>query len=196
MIIYNLKQLSPEWFKIRELKMTGSHAQTIASQGKGLETYIKQLVLEWVEPESKNTFMSNPMAMGMELETKARVVYSLHTKQTVKLVGFVEIDDFVGCSPDGLVEEKGILEIKCPADNTFEEFLKTKKIPTKYIWQCQMNMMLCEKEWCDLVFYNPNFNEKMVIKRILPNISQQEEIKKGLEMGKKLLKTYLEKLTQ
>lgn len=197
MQIINVEQGTDEWFKIREFKLTGSHAQEIGNYGKGLDTYCLKLASEHYSTAKKEHFTSKDTERGNELEPIARSLYELEKGVDVTQVGFITIDalPFVGCSPDGLVEEDGLIEIKCPDDlNHFRMIINgEKEIESKYLWQVQMNLLLTGRKWADLIFYNPNFKENMIIYRILPDKEKHEELNKGIEKGTKILQEYKNK---
>ena len=58
----------------------------------------------------------------------------------------------------------------------------------KYIWQCQMQMLICKKNWNDLVGYNPNFDEYLVIKRLEPDQEMFDKLLEGFALGEKMIK--------
>lgn len=193
MKIHEMEQGSDEWFDIRKLKMTASNAQAIATAGVGLETYITNLVSEYLSSAEKEKFSNEHTERGNELEETARALYELEKGKKVEEVGFVELDEYIGCSPDGLVGEYGGLEIKCPSDNVYFKQIISDSIPMNYVWQVQMNLFITGRKWWDLMFYNPNFERNMIIYRILPSEESFEKLKKGFEKGKKLIKEYLKK---
>ena len=170
-IIKDIKQQSPEWFKIREGKMTASHAQAIGNAGKGLETYVYDLVAEEYSSAEKEHFTNEHTERGNELEEVARGIYELENNVSVEQVTFVEYNEYVGCSPDGLVGADGLIEIKSPSDTEYLKYLifGEKQIDTKYIWQCQMQMLVTGRKWNDLVIYNPNFKKSKLVFRIEPD---------------------------
>lgn len=179
-----MEQGSDEWKEIRKGKMTASNATAIGNCGKGLETYTKEIVRK--ELSSKDDEYSNKdFERGHELEPIAREMYELETGNKVEQVGFIELNEFVGCSPDGLVKEVGGTEIKCPDDKVYFDYMldKEKAISSDYHWQCQMNLMITKREWWDLIIYNPNFQKSMFIFRILPDLNKFEELEKGLAVG-------------
>lgn len=193
MKIHNLEQQSPEWFEIRKLKMTASHAQAIGNVGKGLETYITELVAEYLSSGDKLGFSNNHTDRGNELETLARQIYELETGNEVETVGFIEADLYSGCSPDGLVGKDGGLEIKCPDDVGFYKMLRGDEPDSKYVWQVQMNLLLTKRKWWDLVFYNPNFKQGFVKFRIEPDKEKQEALTEGLRVGAEMITEQLAK---
>ena len=188
-----MEQGSDECFDIRKLKMTASNAQVIATAGVGLETYITNLVSEYLSSAEKEKFSNEHTERGNELEETARALYELEKGKKVEEVGFVELDEYIGCSPDGLIGEYGGLEIKCPCDSVYFKQIISDSIPMNYVWQAEMNLFVTGRKWWDLMFYNPNFERNMIIYRILPSEESFEKLKKGFEKGKKLIKEYLKK---
>lgn len=184
-IINNIEQGTPEWFAIRKGKMSASHAQAIGNSGRGLETYIYELMAEYYSSEEKEQFSNEHTERGNKLESTARGIYELENGVEIKQVGFVEHNDYVGCSPDGLVSEDGLVEIKCPNDTEYLKYLLfgEKQIDTKYIWQCQMQMLITERKWNDLIIYNPNFKKSILVFRQTPDREKFEALEIGFKMG-------------
>lgn len=185
MKIHNCEQKSEEWHAIRKGKMTASNATAIGNCGKGLETYTKEIVRK--ELSSKiDDYSNKDFERGNELEPVAREMYELEKDVKVEQVGFIEYDEFTGCSPDGLVGEDGGSEIKCPDDKIYFDYLleKEKAISSDYQWQCQMNLFITGRKWWDLIIYNPNFKKSMFIFRILPDTDKFKALEKGLAVGR------------
>lgn len=186
MIIYRMDQRSDEWFEIRRGRMTGSNAQAIAANGKGLETYILS-VLAGKYSKNAEKYSNGDMERGVELEESARLVYQIETGSTVEEVGFIEMDEYAGVSPDGLVGEDGGIEIKCPSDNVYIKLLLDQKIDPKYFYQMQMFLLISGRKWIDYVAYNPNFDKALTVIRVFPEMGAQEKLIMGIEKGKRLL---------
>jgi putative phage-type endonuclease len=191
MKIHNMQQGSEEWLDIRKLKLTASNAQAIGNQGKGLETLCRQLVCDYLSKE-KDVYINSDIERGIELEEDARIVYSLKTDNEVNQVGFIEISDYCGCSPDGLIGADGLIEIKCYSNKHYIDYVLDEIIDSKYIWQMQMQIMLTCRDWCDFVVYNPNFDNEMIIQRITKDIKKQEDLIKGIRLGEKRIKEILQ----
>lgn len=188
---YDLDQQSEEWFDIRKGKMTSSHGQEIGNQGKGLETYIFELMSELYSRADKEQFTNKDTERGNELEEQAAAIYSFNREVEVKKIGFIEYSEFSGGSPDRLVGDDGMVEIKCPKDNVYFQYIlnKEKAIDTKYIWQCQMNLLITGRKWCDFVAYNPNsLVDSIFIYRIYPNPVKFKALLVGMEMGEEKIK--------
>ena len=184
------EQGSPEWIEIRKGKMTGSNAQAIGNCGKGLETYIYSLMSEYYSSGLIDYYSNKDIERGNELEEQARGIYELEKGVKVDQVGFVEYDEYCGCSPDGLVGENGGIEIKCLNDaKHFKMILnKEKEIESKYLWQIQMNIALTGRKWWDFVAYNPNFQDNILIFRMKPDQEKIDKIWEGLKVGTEKIK--------
>lgn len=191
MIVHkDLKQQTPEWYAIRALKMTASHAQAVASNGKGLQTYVDELVSEHYSTAEKEMYTNKDMERGNELEPIARFMYSLETKVDVEEVGFIENDEHSGCSPDGLVGDDGGVEIKALSDIVYYRHLINgpEEIDTKYLWQIQMNLLITGRQWWDFVAYNPNYKKSLFIHRIYPDPVMHAKLTAGLQAGTEMIK--------
>lgn len=184
MIIHNMPQKSKEWFEVKKGKLGASHAQCIQAQGKGLETYILELMSENYSSAERESYINSHMERGNELEEQARSIYELETGNEVSEVGFIEYDDYVGCSPDGLVGEDGLMEIKCPSDKVYFQYLLDGIVDKKYYYQMQMQMMITGRNWCDYVVYNPNYKKSIIIKRIEKDNEAFNKLFKGFEIAK------------
>lgn len=187
-IIRGIEQRSPEWFNLRKLKMTASEAQAISACGKGLETYITELCCNYFSNAEEERYTNKDMQRGIELEAEAKNLYELETGNKIEQVAFVIYNEFVGCSPDGLVGNDGLVEIKCHNNIKHFKMLLGEPIESGYIWQMQMQMLICERLWCDYVAYNPNFKDLFIIKRIERDIEMQQKLLRGFERGKELIK--------
>jgi len=179
-------QGSDEWLEDRKGKLTASNAQAISANGKGLETYVYTLLSEKYSSNNEK-YTNEDMERGNELEAMARKLYELEKDVEIKEVGFIEMDEFSGASPDGLIGEDGLVEIKSPNDKNHFFIVSTEKIETKYIWQMQMQMLVTDRKWCDFVSFNPNFEKDLVIIRVERDEKKIEKLKIGIEVGKELI---------
>ena len=193
MQIVNCEQGTDEWFALRKGRMTASNAQAIAANGKGLTTYITQIMQEVYSSAEPERYKSDAMLRGNELEASARFAYEVETNSQVEEIGFVIYNDYVGCSPDGLVDD-GLIEIKCPGDKVYFNYLLSGKIDTGYEWQMQMQMLVCEKTWCDYVVYNPNFENSLIIKRVEFDPEKAKKLIAGFESGIQQMNNIKQKL--
>lgn len=189
-IYTELEQGTEAWKKCRSGKLTASNAQAIASASAGLTTYIYELMAEKYSNAAKETYTNEHIERGNLLEADARTLYELTTGRTVKEVGFVEMNEYVGMSPDGIVDDKNLIEIKCPADVKHMKIILDGRmaVDSTYIWQMQMQMLVFGAEWCDFISYNPNFAKSMVVIRFYPDLGNFEKLQKGFEKGIELMK--------
>jgi putative phage-type endonuclease len=196
MKIHNIEQGTPEWFEVRKLKMTASNAQAIGNNGKGLEAYIYQLLAESLSSAPKESYTNEHIERGKELEAQARSLYELENDVVIEEVGFIELSEYVGCSPDGLIGKEGGIEIKCVNDVKHLKTLLngTKEIDSAYIWQIQMSLLITNRKWWDYVQYNPNFESSLFIYKIVPDETMQEKLKAGLKFGEARIKELQAKL--
>lgn len=194
MEIINCIQGTEEWFKCRLGMLTASEAQAISANGAGLKTLVNKLVAERLTGKIEQGYMNSDMQRGKDLEAEARNAYELETNNSVIQVGFCKLDDYVGGSPDGLINEDGGIEIKCFSDSKFVDYMFSEKVDTGYEWQCQYNMFVTDRKFWDYVVYNPNFKKSLIIKRINRDEVAIEKIKAGIETGKAMIKTMIEKL--
>lgn len=195
MIIHNVEQLSPQWFELRAKKLTASHAKTIKTNGAGLETYVYNKLAAYYSSAEKEMYTNVDIQRGIDLEPQARAIYELVNDVEIEEVGFVELNEYVGCSPDGLLPDKGI-EIKCHKDEKHFRLALNSQIDDAYYWQMQMCMLICERDSWDYVAYNPNFKESLVVINVKANKDDQEKLLKGFETGKKLIKQITEQYEQ
>lgn len=188
--VHNIDQRSDEWFAIRATHFTASNALTIATGGKGLETVCYDMLTTQLTGRV-DEYTNIDIQRGVELEDSARMIYEIMGHE-VEEVGFCELDEWAGCSPDGLMNDKG-LEIKCPNDRNYFKILIGQKPEKKYIYQCQFSMYVTGLDSWDLVFYNPNFEKQMTILTISRDEEVIEKIKQGIEKGKEIITNLREK---
>lgn len=159
MLVHNFEQGSPKWLQARLGIPTAScFSKLITSTGKKstqIEGYLNTLVAETLMGEPPESFSSEWMARGTELEPQARAWYEFQTDLDVDQVGFVTLDSGIaGASPDGLTLTGG-LELKCPKAETHVAYLRAKKLPTDYVPQVQGCMWICERDSWDFASYHP-----------------------------------------
>lgn len=195
-IYKELKQGTPEWLEVRLGKFTASDAQAIATNGAGLKTLVYEKAAEIMTGKVKESYTNADIERGKELEKMARSAYELETGKLVKEVGFVEVDESEGCSPDGLVGDDGLVEAKCFIDYKFVEFLFSSKVDTAHLWQMQMQLLDTDRKWVDYLVYNQNFPNPLIIVRVMRDEKMIEKIKIGLDSAKKQLKEILKTINK
>ena len=201
----DIEQGTPEWHDLRLGKLTGSSAAKLLGTPAAREKYLYDRAAEIVtgcKCDSDECAQSMHMTRGTEFEEVALMKYTVATLSEVQKVGFVELNEFVGCSPDGLVGDDGMMEVKVPdSNNYFRQILElardsVKAIPKDYYVQMQFNMFVCDRKWCDYVLYNPKHEAKgksLFIQRVARDDIMQERIKEILDSSIKTIKSHVDK---
>lgn len=132
-------------------------------EAKGREKYRWELVTQRITNEITEGYTNDAMAWGTATEPQARIVYEIKNETFVEQVGFVKHKEleWVGASPDGLVEMEGLIEIKCPNTDTHLQTILNDKAPSKYIPQMQMQMWVTDRIWCDFVSFDPRLPDDL-----------------------------------
>ena len=109
-------------------------------------------------------------------------------------VGFIEHDEYAGCSPDGLINEDGGWETKAHDDVKHFKLIVNgeKEIESKYLWQIQMTLMITKRDYWIYTAYNPNFSKSLLSFKILPDEEKFEKLEEGLKLGKKKILAIME----
>lgn len=197
MTIYNCIQGSDEWHSLRLGKLTASHAQAIATQGKGLETLCRKLAYERFTGMREDGYKNEAMQLGNDEETFARSAYELETGYTIEQVGFVEWNDFVGFSPDGLIPEqfRGIEFKRQNIERHGDLLLGVTFFESGYVWQSKMGILIMSYDSWMLCSYNPAFKHKsLFVQEILLDAESEDKLLGGFEKGEALIKANLEQL--
>ena len=160
-MIEMMDQGTEEWFTIRIGKVTASRvADVIAKTKTGYsatrDNYMAQLVCERLTGQKGESFSNAAMQHGTDTEPLARAAYEALKDVLVDEVGFVPHPtiEMAGASPDGLVGDDGLLEIKCPNTATHIETLLSQSVPSKYNTQMQFQMACTGRQWCDFVSFD------------------------------------------
>lgn len=163
-----MEQLSAEWRAARCGKATASKiadivARTKSGPGASRKNYLAQLVAERLTGVSADGFTNAAMQHGTETEPQARNAYSFYADVDVEEVGFIihPAIDMSGASPDGLVGDDGLVEIKCPNTATHIDTLLGRTVPEKYVTQMQWQMACTGRAWCDFASYDPRLPESL-----------------------------------
>jgi len=168
-------QGSEEWLAIRVGKVTASRvadviARTKTGWGASRVNYMAELIAERLTGEPAEKFTNAAMKWGTENEPDARIAYEFRTDSEVVQVGFIPHPtiSMTGASPDGLVGDDGLVEIKCPNTATHIDTLISQTVPGKYVTQMLWQMACTGRQWCDFVSFDPRMPEHMrlFVKRV------------------------------
>lgn len=174
----SIVQGSPEWHAARLGRVTASRvadvvAKTKSGYGASRANYLAELVAERLTGTAGERFTNAAMAWGTEKEPEARAAYMFATEADVEEVGFVPHPSIAmsGASPDGMVGDQGLVEIKCPNTATHIDTLLGQTVPAKYVTQMHWQMACTGRRWCDFVSYDPRLpsHMRLWVKRVERN---------------------------
>lgn len=201
-IYLNIEQGSDEWHAARLGHVSASSVADVMSKGKteGGESetrknYRLKIVAQRLTGSSGDGYSNAAMEWGTEQEPFARIAYEAAMNVMVDKTGFwlhPEIK-WLGVSPDGLVNNDGLVEIKCPNTTTHLEWVFAGKVPAKHMKQIQCQLWVTGRQWCDFVSYDPRLPERnrLFIKRTMRDeklIAEMEvEVKKFLADVQKMI---------
>ncbi|QEE12087.1 YqaJ viral recombinase family protein [Bartonella krasnovii] len=190
-----MEQRTAEWFQARLGKVTASNVYNVLSKtAKGMPTskyedYKIKLMTERLTEEISQSYITPAMQWGIDYEEDPLREYAFIYDTEVTRCGFIQHPtiQMAGASPDGLIGEDGLIEIKCPQSSNHLRFFIDSNIKPEYITQMQFQMACTGRKWCDFMSYNPNFVGKstglrMKIKRINRDEEQIEQINQAVEI--------------
>lgn len=163
MIIHDMEQGSEEWFAAKLGKVSGSTFKAAGGKsGKTRDRLKYGLIEEIRKGVRRESYKSPAMADGGLLEGAARDYYCDLFGCEVKQVGFVELNDYIGVSPDGLVGEDGLIEIKCPITPTHIKYIDKDVLPCEYKEQVYGQLWVTGRKWCDIVSFDPTWKDQIL----------------------------------
>lgn len=161
-------------------------------------TYIHTKVAEELTGQVHQNSNAYPLVWGEEQEPNAKVQLEMRTGLRVTKCTFIPFTDHSGGSPDGLIGDNSILEIKCPynSSNQIEYLLvkdmaDIKKVWPEYYWQCQMNMLFSNRSHTYFVTYDPRFTDEKHILRVIEFDAVPEDQDLCLKRLEKAIETKL-----
>lgn len=161
---HDIDQNTDEWMELRGPRFTSSNSGKImANYGKAFgdpaKKYAMNIAVQQITGRSmEKGFTNEHMERGHDQEPIARMMYENETFCTVSNGGFF-CNDFVGCSPDGLVYDDGAIEIKSVIVNVHYANVKRQSVDPAYKWQCIGNLKFTGRKWLDFVSYCSEFPE-------------------------------------
>ncbi len=163
-----MEQGTSEWLAARLGKVTASRvadviAKTKSGYSASRENYAAQLVAERLTNAVQDSFSNAAMEWGTANEPLARTAYECLHDVMVEQVALINhpIIEMSAASPDGLVGDEGLIEIKCPNTATHIAYLKAQKVPEKYKAQMAWQMACTGRAWCDFVSFDPRMPESL-----------------------------------
>lgn len=196
-IYFDIEQNTELWFELRKGRVTASETDKFLSglNTKGYLGLVDRVAREKLGLEvKKRPILDNiHTRRGKEREPIARALYELQEMEGHQMGngGIYLLGEYLGASPDGLVFDDGLGEIKCPKDEIYDQYELTGKLPRKYLLQMQMQMFVTGRKWCDFIAYKEHeiyvdrivlssFWEKKIIERL--EIFKEDVIKQKFEL--------------
>jgi hypothetical protein len=158
--IFSHEQGSPEWFQCRMGIPTASEFDTVLAKGrsggesKTRRTYMLKLAGEILTGQPMYSYQNDHMERGKEMEAEARDLYAMVTETEPARVGFMRRGD-AGASPDSLVGDDGLLEIKTKLAHLQLDCILSDDLPSEHKAQCQGQLWISGRQWVDFVSYWP-----------------------------------------
>lgn len=180
---FDVEQNNEEWDTLRLGKFTASTFSDLFKKHDsiGFKSAIYKVVYERITGESYGYYSSKRMNDGHELENLAREHYENNTFTTIINGGFYQLNDWVGCSPDGRIEgEKGGVEFKSRDPHIYFEYLERGKLPEINSWQVYGQLYVTGWDYIDYMPYcHPKL--KTLIIRVYPDNNKFKELELKLE---------------
>lgn len=156
LVISNCDQNSSEWSGLRCGIATASSFSAILAKGEGKtrKAYLNRLAAEIITGEPLENYTSAAMDRGHALEGEARDLYRFQTGAMLQRVGFIR-NGLVGCSPDALIADDGILEIKTQRGDLLIETIMRDEFPPEHRAQCQGALWVTGRTYIDIAVYWP-----------------------------------------
>jgi len=162
-----VQQGTEEWHQLRLGKVTASRVADILAKTKtgpsaSRQNYLIELALQRTTGIIQESYSNAAMEWGTQTEPQARVAYEVNTNNFVDQVAFIDHPSIAwfGCSPDGLVSDRGLVEIKCPNSATHWEYFKFNRPPQKYVIQMQAQIACTGRDWCDFISFDPRMPDR------------------------------------
>ena len=200
-----IEQGSPEWFAQRLGKVTASRVADVIAKTKtgystSRENYMAQLICERMTGAVAESYTNAAMQWGTDNEPLARAAYEAAKDVLVDEVAMITHPtiESAGASPDGLVGDEGLIEIKCPNTATHIDTLLSQTVPGKYVTQMQWQMACTGRKWCDFVSFDPRMPEdlRLFIKRVDRDDKMIAELESEVVKFLKELDEKIEKLNK
>ena len=198
MNVIDCEQNSAEWLAARCGSLGASSiadmvAKTRIGWGASRFNLAAKLVCERLTGTPQESYTNAAMQWGHDTEPQARAMYEFMRDVAVQQVGLVLHPSISKshASPDGLVGDDGLIEIKCPNTATHIETLLSEDIEGKYVKQMQWQMACCGRAWCDFVSFDPRLPAEMQM--FVQRVRRDDEFIAELEREARLFLAEIDK---
>lgn len=184
---YEIEQGTEEWHSLRngiltasEMKMLITPALKKIANNDKVKAHVYEILAQRISGFTEPSYISDDMLRGQEDEVLAKALYS-EKYAPVKDCGFITNESLgcvVGYSPDGLVGEDGLIEVKSRSQKHQIETIVTNEVPEEHIIQIQAGLLISGRKWCDYISYCGG--HKMFVKRVLPDEALQKALTEAI----------------
>lgn len=200
------EQRTQEWHDLRAGKVTASRLGDVIAKLKSgasserRKAYMVELIAERLSGQPIDKVQSAAMRWGADYEAEARRAYEFRRDVEVLEVGFIPHPSIEnsGASPDGFVEEDGLVEFKCPTPTTHVETLLAREVPAEHIPQIDWQLACTGRAWCDFVSYDPRLPEdfRFFVQRVERDEARITELEREVSAFLAELETKIQQLKE
>lgn len=194
-----------EWMERRSGRLTCSKFGELIGEGRKKDQAFTEAGMRYLRLKvaerlgSWHSISAASMQWGTDNEAAAIRCYEMRTGFEVdsKPFQFIEVDDWIGGTPDGLIGTDGCLEVKCPYDPQVHiNTALTKTVPTQYVWQVLGHLLVTGRDWCDFVSYDPRIVDPsgLVVIRVERDEKRIEFLRSRLTLAVEECKSMLKEL--
>jgi hypothetical protein len=185
--VYDFEQRTDEWYDARRGIVTASTVGRLLTptleiaDNEGSRALTRLLVAERITGHTDPTYQNDDMFRGVMEEPRARDVYSGHYAEAVEC-GFMRLEESwgtLGYSPDGVVGDDGLIEVKAPEAKEHLRTILADEVPACYMAQCQAGLLVSGRDWIDYLSFCGGM--PMWRKRVLPDPEWQAAIVAAVE---------------
>lgn len=155
--VFDFEQNSPEWIAARLGVPTASAFADVLAKGEGKTRgkYLRVLAGEILTGDpNPDRYENDNMKRGHAMEDDARALYAFQFDADPVPVGFMRRGR-VGASPDRLIGDDGLLEVKTKFPHLLLDVLERDRLPPEHVAQVQGQLWVSGREWCDFIAYWP-----------------------------------------
>ena len=199
-----IEQGSELWLMQRRGHLSASRLHDAVTKGARGSYSAKRADIMWTLIEERITgqaaphFVTADMQHGIDTEPQAKAAYAFLTDRAIADAPYVPhaYIPMTGASPDGYVEDDGLIEIKCPKTKTHLQTLAAKQVPPQYITQMQWQMECTWRHWCDFVSFDPRLpvEYQIWIQRVQRDDAMIEMLKDEITKFEDEINTLMESL--
>jgi len=195
--IFTCEQNSPEWLRARMGIPTASEFKKVISVNKDARdkvtrrAYMPKLAGEIITGEPSESYSNSHMERGHVMEAEARDLYCFVHDAPLTRVGFVRRGP-CGCSPDSLIGDDGVLEIKTAFPHILIGYILADRFPAEHVAQCQGALFVTQRKWLDIAVYWPKM--PLFVKRIERDDEYQTMLARSLSDFNSELAVIVERL--